>query len=98
MLENSSDYHISSEGRCYDLCTRRFAGKKSVTLKFSVHVCADIILSDIRPEVDNWRFSLCAENVDEIKGGSRRYFIDAEVKKLEGVVVTSKRRGHALLG
>ena len=71
---------------------------KSVTLKFSVHVCADIISSDIRPEVDNLRFSLCAEDVEEIKGGSRRFFIDAEVKKLESVVVPSKRRGHALLG
>ena len=71
---------------------------KSVTLKFSVHVCADIIPSDIRPELDNLRFSLCAEDVDEINGGSRCFFIDAEVKKLEGVVVSSKRRGHALLG
>jgi hypothetical protein len=71
---------------------------KSVTLKFSVHVCTDIMPGDIKPEVDNLRFSLCAEDVDEINGGSRRFFIDAEVKKLEGVVVTSKRREHALLG
>ena len=48
--------------------------------------------------MDNLRFSLCAEDVEEIKGGSRRFFIDAEVKKLVGVVVPSKRRGHALLG
>jgi hypothetical protein len=62
---------------------------KSVTLKFLVLVCADIMPGDIKPEVDNLRFSLCAEDVDEINGSSRRFFIDAEVKKLDGVVVTS---------
>ena len=71
---------------------------KSATVKFSVNVCTDIMPGEIKPEVDNLRFSLCAADVDEIKGDSRRFFIDAEVKKLEGVVAPSKRRAHALLG
>ena len=47
---------------------------KSVTLKFSVLLCTDIMPSDIKPVVDNLRFSLCAEDVDEINGGSRLFF------------------------
>ena len=71
---------------------------KSATLKFTARVCTDIMPGGLMPKVNNLRFSLCAEDVDEINGGSRRFFIYAELKKLEGIVVTSKRREHALLG